>query len=431
MSHAGHIRDVYLYFLRTGIENDCLAHGCEYTRHAPVRAPWEEPEVAQRSGKRAEAPTDRYGFYETSTMERSDPMVLPASAYVRRGLRRPSARASLPLDGRAERILRRAPSAASVQRRRDLLARTADARELRRIRKWLQMLQGDEFHETFRVHVTSALVVRRVTKGVPDEMRGQVWDVLSRRKRQRNVPSLDEMLEHASPHDVQIDLDVPRTIRGHTRFYTRYGRGQCELFCVLHALSLMCSECGYCQGMGPVAAALLLHMPAGHALELLVRMHDAYGYHDIWRPGFPGLRAEFFTLRALQEELTPRAARALDAAGLAPSAYATGWLMTLFSGVLPYATHLRVLDLFFLTGRDALVLVTVALVRVLDMRLARQERLDLLEELNRPMLPESDDALCLWVQSAMNTADVQATLKRSRAEWAAHVEQGTDARLFL
>ena len=118
-------------------------------------------------------------------------------------------------------------------------------------------------------------------------MRGLAWDALSSSQayghsqqgtRHRHTPQpVNELLSHASEHDVQIDLDVPRTVRGHERFYTRYGRGQCELFCVLHAMSLFCNECGYCQGMGPSAAMLLMHMPAQHALKVMERLHDEYG----------------------------------------------------------------------------------------------------------------------------------------------------------
>uniref|UniRef100_A0A494G9J0 Rab-GAP TBC domain-containing protein n=1 Tax=Solanum lycopersicum TaxID=4081 RepID=A0A494G9J0_SOLLC len=59
--------------------------------------------------------------------------------------------------------------------------------------------------------------------------------------------------------DYQIDLDVPRTISGHTLFVTRYGSGQRNLFHVLHCFSLICDSCGYCQGMGPIAATLLCY----------------------------------------------------------------------------------------------------------------------------------------------------------------------------
>ena len=34
-----------------------------------------------------------------------------------------------------------------------------------------------------------------------------------------------DALEKPSPYDIQIDLDVPRTISGHIMFRTRYGAG--------------------------------------------------------------------------------------------------------------------------------------------------------------------------------------------------------------
>ncbi|KAJ8582116.1 hypothetical protein M405DRAFT_831221 [Rhizopogon salebrosus TDB-379] len=43
--------------------------------------------------------------------------------------------------------------------------------------------------------------------------------------------------EKPSSYDIQIDLDVPRTISGHIMLRTRYGLGQRSLFHVLHSLS--------------------------------------------------------------------------------------------------------------------------------------------------------------------------------------------------
>lgn len=34
-----------------------------------------------------------------------------------------------------------------------------------------------------------------------------------------------EKVDNPSSHDIQIDLDVPRTISGHIMFHTRYGAG--------------------------------------------------------------------------------------------------------------------------------------------------------------------------------------------------------------
>ena len=79
-----------------------------------------------------------------------------------------------------------------------------------------------------------------------------------------------DTIDLPSTHDVQIDLDVPRTISGHTLFVTRYGTGQRSLFHVLHCFSLLCDTCGYCQGMGPLAATFLCYFdPEVRALPCL------------------------------------------------------------------------------------------------------------------------------------------------------------------
>lgn len=72
----------------------------------------------------------------------------------------------------------------------------------------------------------------RVYKGIPDCWRSAAWDTLIRRF---TLAGLDqtaaladdyrEALDKPSTYDIQIDLDVPRTISGHVMFRTRYGAG--------------------------------------------------------------------------------------------------------------------------------------------------------------------------------------------------------------
>jgi hypothetical protein len=79
-------------------------------------------------------------------------------------------------------------------------------------------------------------------------------------KSQGRLSSLcQNTIDLPSTFDVQIDLDVPRTISGQTQFVTRYGAGQRSLFHVLHCFSLRCHTCEYVQGMGPIAATLLCY----------------------------------------------------------------------------------------------------------------------------------------------------------------------------
>ena len=73
---------------------------------------------------------------------------------------------------------------------------------------------------------------RRVYKGIPDRWRTAVWDLLMTRyaslgpwELAKYATDFRGSAEKPSSYDVQIDLDVPRTISGHVLFHTRYGAG--------------------------------------------------------------------------------------------------------------------------------------------------------------------------------------------------------------
>lgn len=114
-------------------------------------------------------------------------------------------------------------------------------------------------------------------------------------------------MDKPSPFDIQIDLDVPRTISGHITFRTRYGSGQRALFRVLHAFSLRCAECGYVQGMGPIAATLLLYFEPEKAYAIMVILHECamYDMHDVVKPGFPGLLEAIYVMERVVSEKMP------------------------------------------------------------------------------------------------------------------------------
>ena len=72
----------------------------------------------------------------------------------------------------------------------------------------------------------------RIYKGIPDCWRSAAWEVLMCRFSRTGKAELRQLmaeyreaLDKPSTYDVQIDLDVPRTISGHVLFRTRYGQG--------------------------------------------------------------------------------------------------------------------------------------------------------------------------------------------------------------
>ncbi|CCO33057.1 TBC domain-containing protein C1778,09 [Rhizoctonia solani AG-1 IB] len=120
-------------------------------------------------------------------------------------------------------------------------APTTSPRETIRIGKWERMLisaaSGGAGGDGWKWNPQKLRKrTERVFKGVPDRWRSAAWGTLveerQTRRREGKRLSVSEMrvmyrdlLDAPSEHDVQIDLDVPRTISGHVLFHTRYGQG--------------------------------------------------------------------------------------------------------------------------------------------------------------------------------------------------------------
>ena len=93
----------------------------------------------------------------------------------------------------------------------------------------------------------------RVYKGISDRWRSAAWNLSIHRYASTGLDQTAllasdyrDTLDEPSTYDIQIDLDVPRTISGHVMFRTRYGAGlscrtQRSLFHVLHSfVYLLC-----------------------------------------------------------------------------------------------------------------------------------------------------------------------------------------------
>lgn len=77
----------------------------------------------------------------------------------------------------------------------------------------------DRFVGTDRLH-------RRVNKGIPDSIRGEVWKHVLELDRIRHDDVYEPMRElgkRVSPDIAQIDIDVHRTFRDHIMYRERYG----------------------------------------------------------------------------------------------------------------------------------------------------------------------------------------------------------------
>ncbi|KAI8994580.1 rab-GTPase-TBC domain-containing protein [Pilobolus umbonatus] len=142
----------------------------------------------------------------------------------------------------------------------------AKEKEVERAEKWAKMSMAtvieDEHVHTFTY---THKFKKRVFKGIPDCWRRDAWyymitDCLTSATNDNKLRSTYEtLLQKESPHERQIDLDIPRTLRDHIMFKQRYGSGQRALFNVLRAFANYDEEVGYCQGMTNIVATILMY----------------------------------------------------------------------------------------------------------------------------------------------------------------------------
>ncbi|CAE6374316.1 unnamed protein product [Rhizoctonia solani] len=282
----------------------------------------------------------------------------------------------------------------------------------------------------------------RVFKGIPDRWRGAAWGTLVEEKNLRAQRRLSvnqlrvqyrDLLDAPSEHDVQIDLDVPRTISGHVLFHTRYGQGQRSLFYVLHAFAQLCPSCGYVQGMGPIAATLLNYFEPERTYAILVRLHDEYEMHTIFQPGFPGLLESIYVQERLIERIMPGVYQALSTHMISSTSFVTKWYITLFANTVPYQTQLRLWDVLLLEGRDVLVIAAVAILWVIkDHISAPQANFEtILSLLSSTFVFEDEDALFRWMERLLSDARLRAEMDSWRVEWARLVAEGKSGKALL
>ncbi|CAH1759980.1 12138_t:CDS:10 [Entrophospora sp. SA101] len=128
--------------------------------------------------------------------------------------------------------------------------------------------------------------------------------------------TLEILVVTSSSHEIQINLDIPRTTRSHIMFISEDSAGQKSLFNILKAFSNHDQQVGYCQGMASVAAILLIYY--------------------------------------LEEKKNE----------IRTATYATRWYLTLFtSEVVPHHTLLRFWDLLMLYGFDISYYIAVGLLK--------------------------------------------------------------------
>uniref|UniRef100_A0A8C1Z736 TBC1 domain family, member 10Aa n=2 Tax=Cyprinus carpio TaxID=7962 RepID=A0A8C1Z736_CYPCA len=215
--------------------------------------------------------------------------------------------------------------------------------------KWLDMLN----HWDKWISKRFKKVRLRCQKGIPPSLRGRAWLYLSggKVKREQNCGKFNELDSmDGDPKWVDvIERDLHRQFPFHEMFVSRGGHGQKDLFRVLKAYTLYRPDEGYCQAQAPIAAVLLMHMPAEDAFWGLVQICERYlpGYYSA---GLEAIQLDGEILNALLKRVSPPAYRHLEKHKIEPILYMTEWFMCAFSRTLPWSSVLRVWDMFLCDG---------------------------------------------------------------------------------
>lgn len=187
----------------------------------------------------------------------------------------------------------------------DKISEAVKRKETERAEKWRKMAKvvnkgKDGQGMDFEFDVKHPKLIDRTWKGIPDRWRAAAWYsfLAASAKGRKDAPSEEHLIKEfrrlqdvSCEEDVQIDLDVPRTINQHIMFRRRYRGGQRLLFRVLHAVALYYSDIGYVQGMASLGATLLCYFDEERAFVMIVRMWQLRGLEQLYRHGFEGLMA--------------------------------------------------------------------------------------------------------------------------------------------
>ncbi|XP_013858601.1 ecotropic viral integration site 5 ortholog [Austrofundulus limnaeus] len=267
----------------------------------------------------------------------------------------------------------------------------------------------------------------RCQKGIPDSLRAKCWPLLcganDRMRQNKNLyESLDSQPGLQSWVDI-IERDLDRQFPFHEMFLSKDGHGQRGLFRVLKAYTQFQPEEGYCQAQGPVAAVLLMNMPAEEAFWCLVQISEQYlpGYYS---PSLEGVLFDATILAWVLKKTCPAAHKHLQQHGVEPLMFATDWLMCLFTRHLPFNTLIRVWDLFFCYGVRVLLQVAVVLVRrVLGRAEQRKEcvgQMETLEKLRgvKAQVQDEEDAFIDEVCSVpLSSKDLEKRIEKELEKW--------------
>ncbi|KAI5258123.1 GTPase-activating protein GYP5 [Aureobasidium subglaciale] len=242
-----------------------------------------------------------------------------------------------------------------------------DPKKLRdkgKMRLWYEYLRENGRNATL---VRQPDLPRLVRIGLPNRLRGEVWELTSGSFYLRMLqPKLyqETLTKYEGQHSLAIDeieKDLNRSLPEYPGFQSEEGIGRLRR--VLTAYSWTNLEVGYCQAMNIVVAALLIYLSETQAFYLLSILCDRLlpGYYS---QTMYGTLLDQRVFESLVERTLPILSEHLAKSDVQLSVVSLPWFLSLYINSMPLMFAFRVLDVFFLEGPKVLFQIGLAILRV-------------------------------------------------------------------
>ncbi|KAJ1741076.1 GTPase activating protein (GAP) [Coemansia sp. RSA 1086] len=237
-------------------------------------------------------------------------------------------------------------------------------KEAAKVKHWFMYLRDSGRNLTV---VRRAEFNRLIRVGLPNVLRGEVWEVSSgamyMRFRNRGVYEryVNEYLDQPGPCADEIEKDLNRSLPEYPGYQSHEGID--ALRRVLNAYALRNADLGYCQAMNIVASTMLIFMSEEQVFWTLAVMCDRMvpGYYT---PSMYGASLDQAVFVRLVEDTMPMLAQSLRGHDIQLSLACLPWFLTLFVNSMPLVYALRVLDCFFLEGPKVLFQIGLAILKI-------------------------------------------------------------------
>ncbi|QHS76493.1 GTPase-activating protein GYP5 [Saccharomyces paradoxus] len=188
-----------------------------------------------------------------------------------------------------------------------------------------------------------------VTNGIPPQIRGIIWQLMANSKSREMEDIYETLLDTECLHEATIRRDLRRT-----KFVAEDKME--SLFKIIKVYSVYDPDVGYTQGMGFIAAPLLINCEnEAESFGLMVGLMKNYGLRELFLPGMPGLMLMLYQFDRLLEEHSPSLYNRLIREGISSTMYATQWFLTFFAYKFPLEFVLRIFDIVFVEGIEVLL----------------------------------------------------------------------------